>query len=909
MASSAIKGISIEIGGNTTKLGKALENVEKKSRSLTSELKDINGMLKFDPGNTELLAQKQKVLGDAIKECANKLDILKQAEKQVQAQFERGEVTEEQYRALQREIMKTEGVMKGYGNQLEAVAKQLDLSSKGSKKAKKGAQETGDESKKAGKKLDDFADAADKANKSSGGLGKTLAGAAKTGLKAIGVAAGAAITGLVAAAESTREYRTEMGKLDAAYSASGHSADTASAAYKTLYGVIGETDQSVEAAQQIALLADSEKDVAKWADLAAGVTGKFGDALQPETFFESANETLKLGEATGAFTQMLEGCGLSVEEFNAGLAACTTEAEKQAYMLSVTEGALGEAGEAYKKNNAEIIRANQANDAWMQSLAGVGGAIEPIITDVKMLGASLLSELVPGVQELAEAMRGLLNGDEGAAEAVGEALSGIITQVLGKVTELAPTLVSVAMSLITTLTTTLINMLPQLTTTLIQLISTVLDGLTQAIPQIVQEFVAMIPQLVQALVTGIPLLIQGAVQFLLAIVQAIPQIIPPLVAAIPQITMALINGLVAAIPALIQGAVQFLMAIVQAIPQIVKALVPQIPVIVQTIVNCLQQNLPVLLQGAIQLFNAIIQAIPLILPPLMQALPQIINTLVNFLMNNIDILLDAAITLLFALIDAIPVLIEALVQNLPLIITTIIQALANAVPKVLQAAVRLFFSLIDAAGQLLSQLPSMMINIITAIWDGLVSGIPQILGAAVQIVGTILGALGELPLKVLDIGKNIVKGIWDGICAMGDWLWKKFTGWCDDLLGWAMKILGIHSPSRVFRDQIGKNIGLGMAEGIEDSMGAVQDAVGNLGDTAINGIDLERELQNRSVQQATIQHTFMTDSVAAKLDSILAAIEKGQVLMLDGKTLVGSTAGAYDNALGKRRALVAAGAL
>ena len=101
-------------------------------------------------------------------------------------------------------------------------------------------------------------------------------------------ACAAAITGLVAAAESTREYRTEMGKLEASFSANNHSAETATKTYQTLQGVIGETDQSVEAAQQISLLAKSEEDAAQWAGLAAGVVGQFGDALQPETFYEAA---------------------------------------------------------------------------------------------------------------------------------------------------------------------------------------------------------------------------------------------------------------------------------------------------------------------------------------------------------------------------------------------------------------------------------------------------------------------------------------------------------------------------------------------------------------------------------------------------------------------------------------------
>lgn len=108
MASSKIKGITIEIDGNTTKLGKALESAEGSSKSLQGELRGINTLLKLDPSNVELLTQKQKVLTDAISSTEDKLKTLKNAQAQVQAQFEKGEITAEQYRDFQREIVATE---------------------------------------------------------------------------------------------------------------------------------------------------------------------------------------------------------------------------------------------------------------------------------------------------------------------------------------------------------------------------------------------------------------------------------------------------------------------------------------------------------------------------------------------------------------------------------------------------------------------------------------------------------------------------------------------------------------------------------------------------------------------------------------------------------------------------------
>ncbi|PKM67070.1 MAG: phage tail tape measure protein [Firmicutes bacterium HGW-Firmicutes-2] len=141
-----IKGITIEIGGNTTKLQKALSDTNRNIKETQTELRQVERLLKLDPKNTELLAQKQKLLGDAVGDTKNKLDTLKEAERQVQQQFERGEDVEEQYRAIQREVIQTEQDLKKLEKQVEDV----------NTKWQKGANalgEFGDKSEAAGKKL------------------------------------------------------------------------------------------------------------------------------------------------------------------------------------------------------------------------------------------------------------------------------------------------------------------------------------------------------------------------------------------------------------------------------------------------------------------------------------------------------------------------------------------------------------------------------------------------------------------------------------------------------------------------------------------------------------------------------------------------------------------------------------
>ena len=116
-----IQGITVEIGGDTTKLTTALQGVNKEIKSTQSQLKDVEKLLKPDPSNTELITQKQRLLGDAIKETKEKLSTLKTAAEQANEQLQKGEITQEQYDALQREIQETEQALKTLESQASST--------------------------------------------------------------------------------------------------------------------------------------------------------------------------------------------------------------------------------------------------------------------------------------------------------------------------------------------------------------------------------------------------------------------------------------------------------------------------------------------------------------------------------------------------------------------------------------------------------------------------------------------------------------------------------------------------------------------------------------------------------------------------------------------------------------------
>ncbi|MEW9167030.1 phage tail tape measure protein [Bacillus pacificus] len=159
-----IKGITIEIGGETTGLQNALKDVNKRSNDLTKELKDVERLLKFDPGNVEALAQKQQLLTKQIENTTQKLDKLKVAEQQVQAQFQNGKISEEQYRAFRREIEFTEGSLNGLKNKLGNMKAEQDNVASSTRQLETLFSATG-------KSVDDFA----------GALGNRLVNAIRSG--------------------------------------------------------------------------------------------------------------------------------------------------------------------------------------------------------------------------------------------------------------------------------------------------------------------------------------------------------------------------------------------------------------------------------------------------------------------------------------------------------------------------------------------------------------------------------------------------------------------------------------------------------------------------------------------------------------------------------------------------------
>lgn len=351
MANKKIKGIVIEIGGDTTGLDKALSGTNKEIKSTQSELKQVERLLKLDPKNTELLKQKQTLLAKAVGETSDKLDTLKTAEAQVQKQFKEGKVSEEQYRALQREIIETKNSLEG----LESQAKETNSRIK-----------------------------------SIGAEGMISAGAIATGnlmsdtLKSIGSSA-------MSAVNDTREYRREIGYLKTNAEQSGESFDELENKLNEVTAITNDNGAAIEGFSNLLQAGFSKDKLNTITDNLVGASIKWKDTLKFEGLADGLQETLATGAATGAFGEMLERMGMDLEEFNAKLAECTTQAEKQDLVLNtLADSGLVEAKKEYESQNKSLIDNAKAQADLNSQLADMSEKIEPILTKVTQFVVKIL---------------------------------------------------------------------------------------------------------------------------------------------------------------------------------------------------------------------------------------------------------------------------------------------------------------------------------------------------------------------------------------------------------------------------------------------------------------------------------------------------------------------------------------
>lgn len=880
-ASGKIKGITIEIGGDTTKLGKSLQDSEKQTRQLQRELKEVDRLLKFNPDNVDLIRQKQELLTKAIDETSKKLNILKDAEKDVIAQFERGDIGEEQLRAFQREIIQTDSKLTNLRAKLEQVNSTLEDTDKTTTDTRNSFEklkdtiseqeselsslrkeysnivlEQGESSQEAQdlakrilslndelqdnkRKLNDaeqaandlgneYKEAGDSAKTAEGGftiLKGALANLASDAIQGAISKIQEFIQGLFELSEATEEYRLMQAKLSGSAQTFGYDIDFVKEKYKEFYSYLGDDQAATNAITNLEGMGASTETVSKSAEAAIAVWTAYGDSIPIESLTESINESSQVAKVTGVLADALNWAGISEDDFNAKLETCNSTQERADLIAQTLNDRYGESKARFDEMSGSILESNKAQLELKDTQAQLGQAMEPVNTALTEMKNDSLGKLVPIVETCADAFLKFKNWlDEGGA---------------------AATIAQAA-----------------------------LVGLGTAAGVAATAFGAML--IIKTVTAAI-----NAAKVAMAALN-ITMSLNPIV-----LVVAAIAGLVAAFVMLWNKSEEF-----------------------RDFWTGLWDTIKTAAGNAL---DAIVN--------FFAQLPSRIWTFLQTAWTNVSTWVSQMVQ---KAVEVGSQFLQNVVSFFTQLPSKVWGFLTDAISKAGQFVSQMGAKAKEAGTQFLNNVVSFVQKLPSKVWGFLTDAISKA-GQFVSQMGTkakeagqrffdnITQKLSEIPERVVSIGGDIVRGIWNGITESWDWIVGKISEFCGGILGGFKSALGIASPSKVMRDQIGKWIPAGVAEGIveneDEPVQAFENMQKNLLDTAVdvNGLNFNSRLDSTfGGSNASFTATLM--SMYNLLSNYLPKLlDKQQEIYWDSGELIGATINKIDAGMGKLNTLKARG--
>lgn len=898
-----IRGITVEIGGDTTKLGKALADVNKKSKDLQSELKGVNSLLKMDPGNVTLLTQKQDILNDAIATTSEKLEKLKSAQAQVQDQFDKGKITADQFRDFQREIVLTEQKLESLTDQLKefgSVAAQ-EIAVAGQKMA-----ETGEKISGAGEKLLPVTGAVAAAGTAAVMSADDLKSAANSYLAATGTAAQGVETladGTVVVTDNMEIFKGVIEDIYANnYGESFEDIANSMAKVKTNMGEIDGAQLQAATESALALRDTFEFDVNESTRTAKMLMDQYGmsadDAfnLIAQGAQNGLDKNGDLLDTINEYAVHFESLGLGAEDMFNMLA---NGAENGTFSVDKLGDAVKEFGIRVKDGTAEnafkelgfdvdetTLKFAQGGEGAKQALQDVTTALFAMEDPVKQnqLGVELFGTMwedlgVEGVKALTD-----LNGEISTTNA---SLDTIKQQ---KYDDLTNQLQQLGRTFVT-------NIAVPLGETLLPIISSVVEK--------IGEWVAKFGEL------------SPAAQTVILVVSGIAAAIGPILIVIGKLLTA-VGTIMTWVPKIVSGAkligtgLKALFGLIAAHPVIA---------VVTAIIAAV-----VLLYNKCEWFrngvNAIVKAVINFFKNLGPSLVSIFNKVRSNLSKWWTNLSANFKTWVSKIVTSTVTFFSQLPGKIYNAIVGTIARVKSWGSQVLNTARSAASNMVNGVVSFVRQLPGKIYSAISGAISRVSSWGSQMLSTATSkmrsVVSGIVNAFSGIGGQMSSIGRNVIQGVINGIGSMVGALYSSIRNALSGLVNKAKAALGIRSPSRVFRDTIGAMIPSGIAVGIQKNEDVATDAVGEMADDlaaqefSVNGATINRKLNTTfGADSATSAATTAANvldpaNLMGLLREIRDKLSRLQVV-LDSGELVGGIIDPIDTALNDKYNKVARG--
>ena len=354
------------------------------------------------------------------------------------------------------------------------------------------------------------------------------------------------------------------------------------------------------------------------------------------------------------------------------------------------------------------------------------------------------------------------------------------------------------------------------------------EGLEEALPQVMEMANNLIEVLLQSLEEQLPWIIEWGGELLGSLLNGICNALPQIFPVVLSIIQTLVSTLLQHLPALIDMGMKLLMSLIEGIAGM----------------------LPQILQAGMQMITCLLEGITKMIPDLIPIIISTVILLVETLLDNIDMIIDAGIELILALADGLLEALPDLIDKIPEIIDKLIEAITENLPKLIEAGIELTVKL--AAG--------------------LIQAIPQLVAKIPEIITSLIEGFGELMSDFGAIGGDIVGGIWDGISNGFAWIKEKISGWVGNVLNFFKELLGIHSPSTVFKEQIGENLALGVGEGFTDTMSDVTEEMASAIPTEFDA-DINTNLNAVSGTSQMSTYDMMVEAFTEALTNVKVVMD------------------------------------
>lgn len=564
---TTLKGITVEIGGDTTKLGDAILKARKSAKDLSGELRGVESLLKLDPTNTVLLAQKQDILAESIAGAKDKLKMLIAAQESMSKQLADGKISPEQYRDFEREIESTRQQL----TRLEAAASGTDDA----------VADVGDAAEEAG----------EKAEKASGGWSVLKGVMADLASSAIKTAVSTVVDGAKKMVSAGLEYNQAMeGYVTNFTTMLGGSAEAANGMVGSLQKLASATPLAMSdlagGAQTLLAFGVASDDVSGTLQRLGDIS--LGNADKMQSLARAYGKATAQGKLTGETVQMMidagwnplidicDQTGESMEDVQKRMAAGSISAEELTQAVNHATDAGGKfAGgmEAASKTVAGLTSTLQDNVNAM-----LGELMQPV-SDAML--STLLPTAIDAVDQLTTAFED--EGIDGFSRVAGNLIASLSAQLVSY----APQAIPAALAFIGALVMGLLSALPDLTGTAIELVGALLLGIADQLPGIITAAMSALLGIVGKITSpeSITLLIQAAMQLMLALARGLIAAIPQLIDAVPGIITNLVESFYAMLPEIIGVGIEIVIALASGLVSNAGHITAAVPRLVETIVR------------------------------------------------------------------------------------------------------------------------------------------------------------------------------------------------------------------------------------------------------------------------------------------------------------------------------------